>query len=398
MKRIALVTHSLSGGVWTVTRFLWDILSKNTRFSPEIIHIATSSRDPASVRLLDPTSWIHGVQIESGSKDGLLYRHVGATMVELEFQRYRSRRVLNQLLNEFDLIQIVAGSPAFANVVPSLSPPVALQVATLSRIERRRLLQTSSWPRRSYFKLMQPIVDRIENLGIRKASVVFVENRWMWEWAQKQVGKENAVFAPPGVDTIFFSPNSGEYQYQDAPYILSVGRFSDPRKNIRLLFDAYAIVQQRIHPYPKLVLAGRTSPIPTDMEYAANLGILEDIIIRQDVPLNELADLYRNAQVFVLSSDEEGLGIVLLEAMASGIPVISTDCGGPSTAVENGINGFLTRAGDAETMADALLLLLKNDGLRCQMGTAARQIAVERFSVEAAAKTYLNVYEELLFS
>src|SRR5690625_5718557 len=65
----------------------------------------------------------------------------------------------------------------------------------------------------------------------------FVENSWMYEYLQKEVGSDKVSFAPPGVDTQLYKPAVGGIS--EAPYILSVGRFSDPRKNTRMLFEAY---------------------------------------------------------------------------------------------------------------------------------------------------------------
>ncbi len=110
----------------------------------------------------------------------------------------------------------------------------------------------------------------------------------------------------------------------------------------------------------------------------------------------ELADLYRHAMFFVLPSDEEGIGIVLLEAMASGLPVVSTCCGGPETAVLDGETGFLTPVGDAQALADAMQHLLDNPALRRRMGQAGRRIAEERFSLDVTGKVFLRKYDELL--
>src|SRR5947208_2552176 len=77
---------------------------------------------------------------------------------------------------------------------------------------------------------------------------------------------------------------------------------------------------------PRLVLAGLTAPKPDDWECAVQLGIADDIQVRIGVSDDELRDLYRGASLFLLSSDEEGLGVVLLEAMASGLPVVATRC------------------------------------------------------------------------
>ena len=139
-------------------------------------------------------------------------------------------------------------------------------------------------------------------------------------------------------------------------------------------------------------------PTPSAMALARQLGIIDDVQLYPNVNVEQLAELYRNASVFVLSSDEEGLGIVILEAMASGIPVVSTDCGGPSTAVEHGVTGFLTPVGNEEAMAVTLARLLKNVALRRHMGSNARRAAVEKFSTKVAGEKFLQKYEELLCS
>ena len=121
-----------------------------------------------------------------------------------------------------------------------------------------------------------------------------------------------------------------------------------------------------------------------------SLGISDYVKFRQNVLVEELARLYQGASLFVLSSDEEGLGIVILEAMASGLPVVSTRCGGPETAVVEGETGYLTPVGDARALADAMQHLLSHPELRQRLGRAGRQCVEERFSIEAAGKVYLG--------
>ena len=110
----------------------------------------------------------------------------------------------------------------------------------------------------------------------------------------------------------------------------------------------------------------------------------------------ELARLYREVVVFVLSSDEEGLGIVILEAMASGLPVVSTDCGGPGTAIVEGKTGFLTPVGDADALAEAMQRFLDDSSLCQHMGRAGRRVAGEQFSLAVTGKVYLDHYDRLL--
>jgi glycosyltransferase involved in cell wall biosynthesis len=118
--------------------------------------------------------------------------------------------------------------------------------------------------------------------------------------------------------------------------------------------------------------------------------------MHEDIDMSTLAQLYRNASLFVLSSDEEGLGLVILEAMASGLPVVSTRCGGPETAVIEGETGYLTPVRDACALTDAMHMLLDDPALRHRMGQAGRAIAEARFSIAVAGKAYLTCYDTLL--
>jgi glycosyltransferase involved in cell wall biosynthesis len=110
----------------------------------------------------------------------------------------------------------------------------------------------------------------------------------------------------------------------------------------------------------------------------------------------ELAALYRNAKLLIVSSDEEGLGIVILEAMACGIPVVSTRCGGPETAVVDGVTGFLTPPGDVAALSDSTLRLLGDPELRKRFGRAGVDRVREFFSAEVVGKTFVNLYEGIL--
>lgn len=201
--------------------------------------------------------------------------------------------------------------------------------------------------------------------------------------------------APPGVDTTVFHP-AGVADLTNDPYILSVARFEDPRKNVALLFEAYAHLREHVADAPRLVLAGKTGPNSSDWQLADRLGIRKFIDFRQGIELEQLAHLYRNAQFFVLSSDEEGFGMVVVEAMASGIPVISTRSGGPDGIIRHGTDGLLVPLQDAEALAAAMGRLVDSEGERRAMGLAARQAAEDRFSMQSTGLAFLNSYHALL--
>jgi glycosyltransferase involved in cell wall biosynthesis len=146
---------------------------------------------------------------------------------------------------------------------------------------------------------------------------------------------------------------------------------------------------------PDLYLVGE-KPSASAQELLAELHIADRVRLLGVLSDDELPEIYGNALFFVLSSDEEGLGIVNLEAMASGLPVVSTDCGGPATSIVDGETGFLTPVGDAGALAERMQRLLEDPTLCQRMGRAGRQVVEERFSLAAAGRVFLDAYDEIL--
>jgi len=129
---------------------------------------------------------------------------------------------------------------------------------------------------------------------------------------------------------------------------------------------------------------------------AAGLGISDQVRFLGEVDDEVLRELYAVSALYVLPSDEEGLSMVIQEAMASGLPVISTDCGGPSTIVREGVTGRLTPVGDAGALANTIQTTLGNPNEMRQMGIAARGFAEEYFAIRPAAATFASVWDETL--
>ena len=376
----------------SVARFLVRVLETSGRYRTELVSLPMSSRDDASLRLCAPSTWRRGVRSVVESWEGRAVTRVGVRGAELEFQRYRPRPTLTRHLQRFERVIVVAGAPTWALATRNVTRPVALQVATLTAVERRALLERSHGARGLWLRLMTRMAARIERRGLRSVDRVFVENAWMYERLSREIGSELVVLAPPGVDTERFRPAPCPPP-GPAP-VLAVGRFSDPRKRVDLLFEAYALLCKRDVATPPLLLAGASAPSAADWAQAEGLGIRARIEMREDVRDDELLELYRGARLLVLCSDEEGLGLVLLEAMACGLPVVATDCGGPRTLVVHGETGLLTPSGDAVRLADALGSLL-GDTERCRrLGAAARARAVERFSLRTAGAPFLAWCDE----
>src|SRR5215469_13493435 len=111
--KIGIVVPALSegGGVPAVATFLHRIIDESASYTAELISVAVSSRDTASVRLLSPKTWFIGPQVLTDHWQGFSFQHVGCRFAEIEFQRYLPRKALTDTIRRFDLIQVVAGAP-----------------------------------------------------------------------------------------------------------------------------------------------------------------------------------------------------------------------------------------------------------------------------------------------
>jgi glycosyltransferase involved in cell wall biosynthesis len=396
MRRIAIVTHGLhtGGGVPAVARWLRAGLTATGRYTVDVHDLATWSRDPNSRRLAVPGTWLRRNLCVRDSDPSTF--HWGANAVEIEFMRYRPRTELTRVLREYDLIQVVCGTPAWAGVAALTGRPVVVQVATWAAWERAVQLSAVGRPLRTWRQAMTAITTRLEKSATKKADAVLVENDAMVA-AVAETGQRQVVKAPPGVDTARFLPPFDGWRKDG--YLLSVCRLGDPRKGLDRLIRAYAVLCAESEPAPRLVLAGKGRLLPVNRELIEDLKLTQKIDIRTDVPDAGLVDLYQGASVFVQTSHEEGLGMSVLEAMACGLPVVATDTAGSRETVVDGVTGWRVPQGadddvSAEVAKRVRQLLVDGEAASRQ----ARRRCLDRFSSDATLDLYLGVYEKLLGS
>lgn len=390
MRDVALVTHGIEGrgGVASMTYFLYEAFQTSDDYRPRIVSLALSSSDEASVRLLRPSSWGQGVQVEERVHRDVEHLHVGGWGVEVEPFRYRPRSVLDEVLSGFDLVQFVTGTPPWAYAARNVDRPVFLWTATTVRADREARLNAQAGPRGWWRRAMTRRAEAYERHALEEVDEVFALSNYTREILRTQFSVESTV-ATQGVDANRFRP-------VDQPredYILTVSRINDPRKRIPLLLRAYAEAREESEKVPALYVVG-DEPNRDLRQMTRDLGVDDHVRFMGRQPPSELVELYQHALCFVLSSDEEGLGIVIQEAMACGRPVVSTRCGGPETLIVDGETGILTPVGDVEALRDGMLRLVEDAERRREMGTASRQRVEDHFSEKVAIEPFLEVYEK----
>jgi glycosyltransferase involved in cell wall biosynthesis len=164
---------------------------------------------------------------------------------------------------------------------------------------------------------------------------------------------------------------------------------------VGLLLRAYAELR-RLGSTHRLVLAGQTGPTAEDLRLLTALALDGWVEILTAVPPKTLRELYRNADCLVMTSREEGLGLVALEAMACGTPVVATWTAGTAFTLPGSGAGHLLPA-DVENKPAALAVALHEVTANPTGGAACkvRQHVVSRFSLDAVVEPFLTAYAEL---
>ncbi|HEX7601063.1 MAG TPA: glycosyltransferase [Polyangiaceae bacterium] len=187
-------------------------------------------------------------------------------------------------------------------------------------------------------------------------------------------------------------PSSGVRHAVDVPLVLSIGVFNE-QKDQRTLLDAWASARSSA-PDAVLTLVGSGEFEPRLRERVFALGIGDSV--RFLAPRPDVASLYAEAELFVLSSRWEGLPYVLLQAMAHNLPVVSTAIDGIPELVINEDTGLLVPAHDPGSLAWAMRELLTDPDRRRAMGEAGR-IRIERhFTLDEMIESTIRVYGEVL--
>ena len=222
---------------------------------------------------------------------------------------------------------------------------------------------------------------RIRDLCYRRAQVVVCQTADAVKSFPAGIRKKSVVIPNP------LEPEEAPYTGEREKRIVAVGRLN-AQKNHKLLLRAFASFAKSRTDYI-LELYGQGELEPELRTLAKELGI-DSCVIFKGFSSHVLADI-RTAAMYVLSSDYEGISNSLAEAMAVGLPVISTDCpiGGSKMCIRDGQNGLLVPVGDAQRLASAMERLAGDPAYAAGLGREAEQIR-ERYSLESIGHLWMK--------
>lgn len=232
--------------------------------------------------------------------------------------------------------------------------------------------------------LVGSLQNRLDEFFLRKFDKLVLlteEDRLFWKNFTNLVVIPNAnTFSPDGTSSL------------ENKQVIAVGRY-DYQKNFEDLIRAWKIVHSS-HPDWILEIVGDGSTKDSLTKLIEDNKLGNSVVLTPTTP--NILEKYLNSSILVLSSRYEGFGMVLIEAQACGLPLVSYDCKcGPKDIITHGENGFLVKEGDIESLAKHISILIENKDLRKEMGVNGR-INSERFSEKKVMDMWLELFSGLI--
>jgi len=398
------------GGILSMMRFVYRYLEQNG-FDPYLVYNSIDPNDHLSLPKLLRGKIVRTYQEKVS--EGLKGISLGINFIEFEFLHYLSaRKRWRKALAGADYYMAIGGTNQCCLPYVLEKKKFYCWVATTYMDERRaRLADIKQYPlvKRIIRFLSLPVVLYLERLIFRRAHWIYAMSAHTANNIKQIRGVDpNKVFVVPfPVDTKKFFPLKERttpysnlagktllsrrgllHEATNERYLLLVARINDARKNAMLLLNSFSVVVKEF-PDVKLVIIG-DAPERHYVEKCDELSISQSVKFLDRIPNEKTVEYYQNAIIFTLPSLQEGLGIVVLEAMACGVPVVATRCGGPEQVVVDGVNGFLVENNNQQQFTEAILKLLRDEELRKRMGENAAKHVQEYFSVEKVGPKFVE--------
>lgn len=344
----------------------------------EIVIVTTDQKNrptfypfPDGVRMVDL-----GVNYSDDNGKGFFAKFCGFIK-----RRQIHKRLLNKLLKEEKPDIVDCFYPGECSFVPSLKDGSK----KVMELHQSKLFH-HQYNRSGLMGLADKIRAKMDERLVRKFDSFMVlteEDAAMWG------DVPNIKVIPNAAKSI-----SNNYSSCQSKRVIAVGRL-DYQKSFDRLIEAWALVQQT-DKYSDwhLDIFGQGEWQEMLQQMIDERGLQDRVTLNK--PTKDIAKEYASSSMLVMSSHYEGFPMVMIEAMACGLPVVTFDykCG-PRDIIDHEINGLLVKDGDIEGLAQALMRLMNDDDLRQKMGEKAR-LVVDRFSEEKVMSKWQELYKEIL--
>lgn len=320
-------------------------------------------------------------------KDGVTFHYISSPklpnlITTLIIDQYRVKRKIHEI--NPNLVHAHMTAPLYGYPALKSGYPTIITVHGIKSEEAKTMKGVLEF-------IKKILIVPMENYVLKRAEILTVVSPYVKQKIRKKCNGKIYVI-PNGVRDDFFDLENNE----DDNRLLFVGGI-EPRKGLLNLLKAIPLIKKEI-PSVKLHIVGRVRKekyFNSLMDYVDRNNLNKQVIFKGALSDNELKREFNECSVFVFPSKEESQGIVLLEAMASGKPVVATNIGGIPYVVENGITGLLVEYGDVKGLANEIIKLLKDKKLRDKYGSNGKERA-KLFSNKEIAKKYYDLYKKYL--
>lgn len=398
---LAMLGGKETGGMNVYVRDLTLELSRRGIF----VDVYTRSQDPAPPRITPLGDRGRVIHISAGPErpynKNRVYDHLDEFDAGVQAQVEADRVAYDLIYSHYWLSGLAA-----ARLRPIWKSPIVQMFHTLAEM-KNRVAQTPAERETNQRVNCEGEIMRFVDRLI--AATPLEKNQMTWLYG---ADPDKISIVPPGVDLGRFKPmpKAEARQHLGIPahhqMILFVGRIQ-PLKGIDILLKALAQIRAREPAIAKniclSIIGGDPNP-DSDIEQAefdrlgtlrSELGIGDLVTFLGAKDQDSLVYFYSAAEMVVMPSHYESFGMVALEAMACGTPVIASDVGGLSFSIEDGFNGYLVPGRDPQALADKIILLLKHPVLSDQLSEQA-QAWVTRYSWVHIADELLDVFDQTM--
>lgn len=369
----------LGGGAGNATQYL---LREYARIPDFEVHLVTSSVDESEhIISVAPNVTVHSIPVGKNgknlhfqsAKDLLRYSWAGFWYANSLLQKER-----------FDVTHAFFSVPCgFMAMILSLWYRVPYIISL-------RGADVPGYSERftSLYLFLRPLIKSIWSHATR----VIANSKGLRMLALQTNTRQRIDMIPNGIDIVEFKPDVAR-ETDGIFRILCVSRIT-PRKGIRYLIEGFDLLKKRNPSKMELWIIGEGDELPELRKLVQNLGLHRSVKFFGRVAHEKLGSFYGLADVFVLPSLNEGMSNTMLEALASGLPIIATVTGGTEELVSDRENGLYIEKESPTDIALKLEIILTDEGLRKKMGEASR-VRAEQMSWGSVAKQYVELYRHV---
>ena len=346
---------------------------------------------------------------------GNIYRIDGVNILRIKVSFIYLHSRINHIINEFLYSKkLTINIFKDADIIHAHNVYVATSALKIARKVGAKFVYTchnGMWCSDKVNLYEKYLIRRLESKIMREADVsIAVSQNLKENIIQKgNIPEEKLVVVYNGVDTNFFNPNIDcsdiltQYNLEDSFVVLFVGRVA-PVKGLEYLIKAANLLKDQpikfliVGPFKYMFHEGNS--ISNYAKLLLNLvrkyDLQKRVIFTDAVPRSDLPKFYAACDVFVLPSVYEAMGMVLVEAMSAGKPLIGSKVGGIPEIIKEGKNGLLFEPMNFKKLAEMILILMEDEKLRSKMGKSSRKMAEDFFSWENISKKVYKIYKNII--